>query len=412
MAASFGGKKRGFTDINVTPLVDVMLVLLVVFMVTAPLLTAGLRVELPNVEAHDTAVKDTKLVITVTREERILFGEEDVTQNLEDVLTQSARVQREKELYIRADKNAHYGAVARVVAAPPRRGRGGPQPPRRARAGDRGEAMSVATLSDFRASEILVSVMFGCAMLAGAGLASSLAALDRPAAATEIDRGTALPVRVTPVLDLGAPLLKLGGKRDTAKLPDRWVRQAPRPRVERRAFASTKAGKSDRDIPPPEVKMAAASIAPPPPDAEVAKQVDTPVAATVDAGAPANVDQVGHADGVKGGTETDPLKARAVDIYRAKIAAWFSSRFRVSGSGLGKEELVKVRVSATVALGPDRTVSGYTIAPSGNAAFDRAARATLEGAKGQPLPPPPENYPDVAQSQINVTFVCRENRCD
>jgi biopolymer transport protein TolR len=115
-----GGRKRrggGFSDINVTPLVDVMLVLLVVFMVTAPLLTGALRVELPNVEAQDTTVKDTKLVVTVTKEEKILFGEDDVTSNLEDVLATNPRVQKEKELYIRADKAARYGAVARVVAA-------------------------------------------------------------------------------------------------------------------------------------------------------------------------------------------------------------------------------------------------------------------------------------------------------
>ncbi len=121
MALSMGGgrgrRKGGFSDINVTPLVDVMLVLLVVFMVTAPLLTAGLKVELPNVEAHDTAVKDTKLVVTVTKEERILFGEDDVTATVETVLIENPRVQKEKELYIRADKNARYGAVARVVAA-------------------------------------------------------------------------------------------------------------------------------------------------------------------------------------------------------------------------------------------------------------------------------------------------------
>lgn len=121
MSMSMGGgrgrRRGGFTDINVTPLVDVMLVLLVVFMVTAPLLTAGLKVELPNVEAHDTAVKDTKLVVTVTKEERILFGEDDVTATIESVLAENPRVQKEKELYIRADKNARYGAVARVVAA-------------------------------------------------------------------------------------------------------------------------------------------------------------------------------------------------------------------------------------------------------------------------------------------------------
>ena len=121
MSMSMGGgrgrRRGGFTDINVTPLVDVMLVLLVVFMVTAPLITAGLKVELPNVEAHDTAVKDTKLVVTVTKEERILFGEDDVTATIESVLADNPRVQKEKELYIRADKNARYGAVARVVAA-------------------------------------------------------------------------------------------------------------------------------------------------------------------------------------------------------------------------------------------------------------------------------------------------------
>jgi len=120
MAMGGGGRRRGrggFSDINVTPLVDVMLVLLVVFMVTAPLLTTGLRVELPEVTAHNTPVRDSKLVVTVTRDERILFGERDVTDSIERVLRDSPRVQRERELYVRADKEARYAAVARVVAA-------------------------------------------------------------------------------------------------------------------------------------------------------------------------------------------------------------------------------------------------------------------------------------------------------
>jgi biopolymer transport protein TolR len=116
-AGTRGKGRRGFADINVTPLVDVMLVLLVVFMVTAPLLTTGLNVELPNVEATNTPVKDSKLVVTVTREEKIFFGEDDVTATVESELSSNPRVQREKELYIRADKNARYAAVARVVAA-------------------------------------------------------------------------------------------------------------------------------------------------------------------------------------------------------------------------------------------------------------------------------------------------------
>jgi len=109
--------RRGFTDINVTPLVDVMLVLLVVFMITAPLLSTGLRVELPAVTAEAAPLKDTRLVVTVTREEKILLGELDVTATLEDALLGDERIQRERELYVRADKEARYGVVARVVAA-------------------------------------------------------------------------------------------------------------------------------------------------------------------------------------------------------------------------------------------------------------------------------------------------------
>jgi biopolymer transport protein TolR len=130
VGASVGNRKKGggFADINVTPLVDVMLVLLVVFMITAPLLATGLRVELPEVKATETPLKDTKLVVTVTKDEKILFGktadgkDRDVTANVEEELIRNERIQAEKELYIRADKNARYGVVARVVAAARRAG--------------------------------------------------------------------------------------------------------------------------------------------------------------------------------------------------------------------------------------------------------------------------------------------------
>jgi biopolymer transport protein TolR len=94
-----------------------MLVLLIVFIVAAPLLTTGLKIELPEVQATNTPVKDAKLVVSITKEERILFGETDVTANIEDVLRTNARVQQEHELYIRADKESRYGVVARAVAA-------------------------------------------------------------------------------------------------------------------------------------------------------------------------------------------------------------------------------------------------------------------------------------------------------
>jgi biopolymer transport protein TolR len=109
--------KKGFREINVTPLVDVMLVLLVVFMVTAPLLATGLKIDLPNVKAANTPVKDARLLVSVTKEERVLFGEEDVTERIQEAFNQSQRIQSEKELYVRADREARYGIVAEVVAA-------------------------------------------------------------------------------------------------------------------------------------------------------------------------------------------------------------------------------------------------------------------------------------------------------
>ena len=106
-----------FRDINVTPMVDVMLVLLIVFMVTAPLLVTGVRVDLPEVQATNISSVDAKLIVSVTKDERILLGEQDVTKDLENELRTNPRVQSERELYIRADKGAHYGVVARAVAA-------------------------------------------------------------------------------------------------------------------------------------------------------------------------------------------------------------------------------------------------------------------------------------------------------
>ena len=117
MGAARKGRRGGFRDINITPLVDVMLVLVIVFMVTAPLLTTGLRINLPEVHAANTPVKDARLLVTVTKDEKVLFGEEDVTTHIDQALKDNPRVQKEHELYIRADKDARYGIVATVVAA-------------------------------------------------------------------------------------------------------------------------------------------------------------------------------------------------------------------------------------------------------------------------------------------------------
>ena len=263
-----------------------------------------------------------------------------------------------------------------------------------------------------RPGEIVIAVVVTCAVQAAAVLALRASNLQRPADVAEIDTGPSVAVQVVPVLDLDEPALKLGGKRDHAKLPDKWLKPRAKPRVEQKAFVTTKAEKTAEAAPPKEMDVAKADTPVPPPEAEVAKHVETPIDVPKDETAPANVDEKGHEDGAKDGKETDPLKARAVDLYRDKIRGWFSRRFRVSGSGLSPEEIVKVRVSATVILSNGRSVADYSIVPSGQAAFDRAARTALDGAKGEELPPPPENYPDILQSQISLTFTCTPERCD
>lgn len=120
MGMSVGGKGRrmgGMNEINVTPLIDVMLVLLVIFMVTAPLLTTGVHVDLPKVKSAPMPTDDTKMMVIVTADEHVYLGKDEITGNIEEKLKTNARLQEEKELYIQADENVKYGAVLRVMSA-------------------------------------------------------------------------------------------------------------------------------------------------------------------------------------------------------------------------------------------------------------------------------------------------------
>jgi biopolymer transport protein TolR len=115
-----GGSRRrlgGMNEINVTPLIDVMLVLLVIFMVTAPLLTTGVPVDLPKAKSAPMQADDTKLLVIVTSDEHVYLGKDEITGAVEDRLKTNARVREDKELYIQADENVKYGAVLRVMAA-------------------------------------------------------------------------------------------------------------------------------------------------------------------------------------------------------------------------------------------------------------------------------------------------------
>jgi biopolymer transport protein TolR len=104
-------------EINVTPLIDVMLVLLVIFMVTAPLLTTGVHVELPKAKSAPMPADDTKLLVIITNDEHVYLGKDEITGQVDDKLKTNARVRDEKELFVQADENVKYGAVLRVMAA-------------------------------------------------------------------------------------------------------------------------------------------------------------------------------------------------------------------------------------------------------------------------------------------------------
>ena len=118
MSTGGGGSGRApLAEINVTPMVDVMLVLLIIFMVSAPMLTTGVEVDLPSARAPAMEMDQEKLLLTITADQKVYVGETEVPyDNLENALTTNARIQREKELYVQADEGVPYGFVVKVLA--------------------------------------------------------------------------------------------------------------------------------------------------------------------------------------------------------------------------------------------------------------------------------------------------------
>ena len=111
------GRYRPMSDINVTPLVDVMLVLLVVFMVAAPLLTVGVPVDLPQTQAPPISEPKEPLVITINNEGRIFIQETEVpTDSLVPRLQAITDNNSEASLYVKGDKAINYGRVVEVMS--------------------------------------------------------------------------------------------------------------------------------------------------------------------------------------------------------------------------------------------------------------------------------------------------------
>lgn len=118
MGSSRGNGARGLVaDINVTPLVDVMLVLLIIFMVTAPMMTQGLDVDLPATTANSLRQKEDPLVVTVKKDGTIILKKIPVTQAvLLDQLKKIDEKGKEEPIFLSADKDVAYGVVAETMA--------------------------------------------------------------------------------------------------------------------------------------------------------------------------------------------------------------------------------------------------------------------------------------------------------
>jgi biopolymer transport protein TolR len=105
-------------EINVTPFVDVMLVLLIIFMVTAPMMQQGVDVDLPETTTQPIRAKDEPLILTVQKDGKVHIGRREIPQaELKDKLVAIFEGRDSRELFLRADKAAPYGVVVKALAA-------------------------------------------------------------------------------------------------------------------------------------------------------------------------------------------------------------------------------------------------------------------------------------------------------
>ncbi len=112
-----GRTRSSLADINITPLVDVVLVLLIIFMLTAPILQSGIEVEVPKTRTVKE-ITEERLVISIDRQQRVFLGNEPININeIADKLRQKIRDPEHQSIFLRADENVPFGAFATVMDA-------------------------------------------------------------------------------------------------------------------------------------------------------------------------------------------------------------------------------------------------------------------------------------------------------
>ncbi len=117
MNRSGRGRYRPMAEINVTPLVDVMLVLLIVFMVTAPLMTSGVSVDLPKADAKPLNTDSEPLTVSIKADGNIYLQDQQVgLQDLVQKLTAIAGADHDRRIFVRGDQGIEYGKVMQLMA--------------------------------------------------------------------------------------------------------------------------------------------------------------------------------------------------------------------------------------------------------------------------------------------------------
>lgn len=114
---TFGDNNRLMSDINITPFVDVMLVLLVIFMVTAPMMMQGVNVSLPQTNSSPLSAENEPLIISIDNNNKIYIDDYQVTLDfLQEKLKKILSSRTDREVYLKADKEISYGLVVRVMS--------------------------------------------------------------------------------------------------------------------------------------------------------------------------------------------------------------------------------------------------------------------------------------------------------
>ncbi|MCA9653384.1 MAG: TonB C-terminal domain-containing protein [Myxococcales bacterium] len=293
---------------------------------------------------------------------------------------------------------------------------------------------------DLRPSDLLLGLGVAAAVLGLAGFTLDVARLRHRVDLPPVDPGLGVPIAVRPILDLPSAG-SAGGGGGTAMVPASWARApavgsgtgaGPEAVVAEAAAGGAPGGAARRHggrssalgSALPSVEELGEDPSEPGPGQGEGVGAEGADDAPMVGGASGDGSEAGGAGGDggagggagegdgPGGDGEDPRAARAVALYRDRLARWLAARFSVRGSGLSREQLRRQRVRAILRIAEDGTVADFEVIDSGNAAFDQGARAALESVRGLPLPIPPDHYPTAIPREIHVSFVCKESQCD